>query len=876
MLNDEVAMEWWCGLAFDAPIIGTTLSPCYFESTAALILPLLLSGTLLAGLPTLQRISHLIAEGKPSKGTTSTEGLSIAACFFLSAMHILHLVLVLAVPTLSEFKFHSAWNGSAAACWLICLWISVRSSWVHTYLDLRPVSGAAMLIYAFQVYSFFATYTVPGGYPSSYYRGSTWTVLLQTLVSLGVLRMDMLRAAAGSFLRPSQDEEGYEALPGSDGPSDAEAGKAGGATAASKKAAGGSGGAAEGTATEEEPRTWISLFWDAVMYVWPETWVLQLRTLGCLMLLAVVRVLNISVPIIYKHLIDILADASSSTSQADRLRSQAAASLDDLSLYDPSFGAAAASSSSSLLLACAELANKYSLKDILYPWTVLYIAAIFFQGGGGGAFMGVLNQARAYLWIPVAQDAFRRISLRVYSHIMDLDLNFHLHKKTGEVTKMVNRGTEAMQNILSNILFSIGPQLIDVLISSTYLAQAMDPMIAIIMFFTVASYMPITIIITEWRGKLRRDVNRTDQACAAKVTDTLMNYETVKYFTNEQYESQQYAKAIQEYQKADFISSASMNFLNVVQSLIMFLGASSGLLVCVAGVQRGELTVGDTVLYMALMAQLYQPLSFFGSNYRVIQTYMIDMENLLNLLDKRPVVNDKPGAKQLVVHQGEVTYDDVSFGYDITNPVIKSVSFTVPGGRTIAFVGATGSGKSTLTRLLFRFYDVNSGAIRVDGQDVRDVTQQSLRKVIGMVPQDTVLFNDNILNNIRYGETTASDEQVFAAAEAACIHEAISTRFPKGYETTVGERGLRLSGGEKQRVAFARAILKNPQVRLDGLRLSGGEKQRVAFARAILKNPQVRLDGLRLSSGEKQRVAFARAILKNPQVRLDGLRLSSG
>lgn len=784
--SSDYTLAWCGGSVFQPVILHYSLSPCYFETVAGPLALLVLLFTLLIQRRRLALITHLMKSGPTSKGTTAVEGLFIGGPLFFIAMHLLHLILCLAVPSIRTFLFHAFWHACGALSWTICTALHFRASRVHVALDLRPftITMSAMLVN--QIYSFFQLYGIEGTYPDAYYRGNTWTVLLQTMLAVGLVIVDFKRGSAGAFTsRDSAD--GYLPL----APSDTEAGlqpgpsKRAGSTPAPR---------------EEEQRTWISMFWDTCAYVWPENWMLQARAMCCLTLLGLVRVLNIAVPILYKHLIDLLAAASAPSTSAP--------------LLAPATGSSSSSSSGLQALAalCADVAKKYTFMELLYPWTLLYLAAIFFQGGMGGAFMGILNQLRSYLWIPVAQDAYRRISMRVFSHIMDLDLNFHLHKKTGEVTKMVDRGTDAMQNILSTILFSITPQLVDVLIGSTYLAQALEPTIAIIMFVTVGCYMPITVIITEWRSKLRRELNRTDQACAAKVTDTLMNYETVKYFNNDAYESKQYAKAIQEYQRAEYLTSVSMNGLNIVQSLIMFLGVSSGLLVCLAAVQRGTMTVGDTVLYMAMMSQLYQPLAFFGSNYRVIQTYMIDMENLLNLLEKRPKVVDSPGAKPLKVTGGEIVFDNVTFGYTPDAIVLKDVSLSCPGGRTIAFVGATGSGKSTVTRLLFRFYDVSSGCVRIDGQDLRDVTQASLRSTIGMVPQDTVLFNDTILNNIRYGDTSASDEQVYEVAKAACIHDSIVQRFPKGYETMVGERGLRLSGGEKQRVAVARAILKNPQI----------------------------------------------------------------
>lgn len=269
---------------------------------------------------------------------------------------------------------------------------------------------------------------------------------------------------------------------------------------------------------------------------------------------------------------------------------------------------------------------------------------------------------------------------------------------------------------------------------------------------------------------------------------------------------------ISDYQKKELLSSVSATVLNIIQSTIMFLGLAFGLVVVIDGVQKGKLSVGDAVLFISMQAQLYTPLAYFGANYRYIQQQMIDMENLFSLLDKVPEVADAEDATDLIVTGGQVSYEQVSFGYDLLNPVIKSVSFLVPGGKTIAFVGSTGSGKSTLTRLLFRLYDIQSGAIRIDSQDIRNVTQKSLRKQIGMVPQDTCLFNDSILTNIRYGRPDATDDEVHEAAKSANIHETITTRFPQKYETLVGERGLRLSGGEKQRVAFARATLKNSPI----------------------------------------------------------------
>eukprot|EP00887_Chlorella_sp_A99_P000615 scaffold5.g615.t1 len=383
------------------------------------------------------------------------------------------------------------------------------------------------------------------------------------------------------------------------------------------------------------------------------------------------------------------------------------------------------------------------------------------------------------------------------------------------------------------------------------MALNLQPWIAVIVFITLSSYIPMTIWLTEWRGKFRRELNRLDNAKGAKATDALLNYETVKYFGNEPLERRNFAAAIDAYQVEDYRLSASMNYLNVAQSLVIFSGMAAGLLVCTKGISNGTLTVGDAVLFVTLMQQLYAPLNFFGTYYRLIQQATIDMENMFDLLSQHPGIQDAPGAKALVPSRHTVALEDVTFEYNDGTPVLKGVSLAIPGGATAALVGATGSGKSTILRLLFRFYDPQAGAVLIDGQDITRVTQASLRAAIGVV-----LFNDTIRYNIRrarqrgmqgreggnggrgacrggggvqgeggggparghslapapYGRPEASDAEVEAAAEAACIHETISTKFPNGYDTVVGERGLRLSGGEKQRVAFARALLRNPPI----------------------------------------------------------------
>ncbi|KAL6753380.1 mitochondrial half-size ABC transporter [Haematococcus lacustris] len=755
------ALAAWCDVDADSGFViaGVAITPCLVESCSGCLVLFGLALTLVLNAGRLRQAAELrrskaIVPGPI--GRTGPELGAITATGFIALLHLLHLgaALALHLPL-----WHCLLHGCLAATWGLAAILHVWASKVHVALDMRALAGCSLLMYGWALQSYWSLYRAASGFPLPYQRSTIWTLLLQTLVTAIICTTDYLR-----FRRKVTPPEGYQQL----ATGDVEAGKPGAlATSFSTPA--------------PLQHSWLALFWDACTYVWPEDPWLQLRAITAFALLLSMRVLNLAVPILYKKLVDALAGLQ----QAN----------------EP--GAAEQQGSAT---------QAWLLWGWLSAWVPLYLVAILFQGGAGGGMVGVINNLRQLMWIPVSQDAYRRISLRIFKHVMDLDLGFHLSRKTGEVTKQVDRGTNAMQNILATILFSILPTCIDVLTASTYLAQALEPTIALTVFVTVGSYIPVTILITEWRTTLRREMNRTDQAQAARVTDALLNWETVKYFTNEQHEHAAYAAAIADYQSAEFKSQASINLLNSVQSGIMWIGITLGLLVCSKGVRDGELTVGDVVLFLSLMAQLYGPLNWFGAYYRTISQYVIDLENLFQLLEKQGAVRDAEGAPTLAIKSGEVQFNDVTFQYENNHPVLRNVSFTAPGGSTLAFVGATGSGKSTITRLVFRFYDVTSGAIRVDGQDIRHVTQGSLRKAVGMVPQDCVLFNDTILHNIRYGNLSASDEQVQEAAQAACIHEAITTRFPKGYDTMVGERGLRLSGGEKQRVAFARALLKNPAI----------------------------------------------------------------
>ncbi|KAK9835927.1 hypothetical protein WJX84_005950 [Apatococcus fuscideae] len=514
-------------------------------------------------------------------------------------------------------------------------------------------------------------------------------------------------------------------------------------------------------AGKKKSRSWPSLLLTAIVYVWPDTPGLQFRAILCIFIIAAMRLLNLAVPILYKHVVDTMANVSARTHPTG-----------------------------------PEPPQTFKFMQVFAPWVLSYIVISFFQGGPGTASSGLMNNARQYLWIPITQNAYRRISIELFQHVLNLDLKFHLMRKTGEVMRVMDRGTYSIQSILSTVIFSIAPQMLDILLACVYIASVLEPWIAIIMFVTLASYLPLTIYLTEWRTRFRRDMNKLDNAKDARATDALLNYETVKYFSNDELERRQFEGAISAYQGVEYKALASLNILNVIQSSVIFVGVISGLVVCTNGVAKGKLTVGDAVLFITLMQQLYAPLNYFGTYYRTIQRYMIDMENMFDILAVAPEIQDKPGAVKLQMDNGEIEFSRVSFEYSPGTPVLQDVSFRVPGGSSVALVGATGSGKSTCLRLLFRFYDPTAGCIRIDGQDLREVTQKSLRTGMAVVPQDTVLFNDTILTNIRYGRPEASDSEVFAAAQAAAIHTNIMERFPQQYETVVGERGLRLSGGK--------------------------------------------------------------------------------
>ncbi|HLH96071.1 MAG TPA: ABC transporter ATP-binding protein/permease [Xanthobacteraceae bacterium] len=427
--------------------------------------------------------------------------------------------------------------------------------------------------------------------------------------------------------------------------------------------------------------------------------------------------------------------------------------------------------------------------------------------------MAVLTQARDGLFAKVAMNAVRRLAYLVFEHMHLLSLRFHLERKTGGLTRVLERGRNAIETIVRMVIMQLMPTVLELALIVAVLLFQFDWRYVVLVLVTVACYMVYTYLATEWRIGIRRRMNDSDSDANIKAIDSLLNYETVKYFVAEEREARRYDRAMARYEEASVKSYVSLAVLNAGQATIFTAGLTIAMVMCVYGIKQGTQTVGDFIMINAMMIQLYQPLNFMGMVYREIKQAVIDIENLFSILAREPEIEDKPGAKPLEVRRGAIRFDNVSFSYDPDRPILKGLSFEVPAGRTVAVVGPSGAGKSTISRLLYRFYDVTGGRIEIDGQDIRDVTQVSLRSAIGMVPQDTVLFNDTIRYNIRYGRWEASDAEVEEAARLAQIDGFIRIA-PKGYETEVGERGLKLSGGEKQRVAIARTILKGPPILL--------------------------------------------------------------
>ncbi|MGB8337943.1 MAG: ABC transporter ATP-binding protein/permease [Burkholderiales bacterium] len=454
-----------------------------------------------------------------------------------------------------------------------------------------------------------------------------------------------------------------------------------------------------------------------------------------------------------------------------------------------------------------------SIVDALdQPRALLALPILFLLGYGALRLATTLfGELRDMVFAKVTQRAIRRIALQVFRHLHGMSLRFHLERQTGGVSRDIERGTRAIDSLMRFMLFSIVPTLLEIALVAGILLVKYDIWFTVVTVGTLVVYVTLTISVTEWRTKFRRTMNEMDSKANTRAIDSLINYETVKYFGNEDFETRRYDENLQKWEKASVSSQTSLAGLNAGQSFIIAIGVTALMTLAANGVVKGTMSLGDLVLVNAFLIQLYIPLNFLGVIYREIKQSLADMEKMFALMRQNKEIQDKPGATPLVIAGASVRFENVDFSYDANRKILFDVSFVIPAGKKTAVVGSSGAGKSTLSRLLFRFYDIDSGGILIDGQDIRNVTQQSLRAAIGIVPQDTVLFNDTIFYNIAYGNTHATREEVISAAESAHIRGFIES-LPDKYDTMVGERGLKLSGGEKQRVAIARTLLKNPRI----------------------------------------------------------------
>lgn len=500
-------------------------------------------------------------------------------------------------------------------------------------------------------------------------------------------------------------------------------------------------------------------------YLWPRGRAsIRARVVSALAMLVLARIANVTVPLFYRDAVDALGLPASE-------------------------GAATTSGLVAVPIA------------LLVGYGLTRLASVIFQ------------ELREALFARVAQNAMRTVALETFRHLHSLSLRFHLDRQTGGLSRVIERGVKAIESVLAFMLFNILPTLFEILLVCTILWTLFDFSFAAVTFVTIVGYIAYTLIVTEWRLKYRRQMNESDTKANTKAIDSLLNYETVKYFGNEDHEARRYDQSMRRYEDAAVRSIVSLSVVNVGQGGIIAVGLVVLMLMAAQGVVDGTMTVGDFVLVNTYLIQLYLPLNFLGFVYRTIRQSLTDMEDMFQLMNVPREVSDKVDAKPLQAAEGHLRFDEVDFGYDPRRPILKGVSFDVEPGKTLAIVGPSGAGKSTISRLLFRFYDPNGGAITIDGVDIRDVTQSSVRACIAVVPQDTVLFNDTIEYNIGYGRPDATPDEIREAARLAKIDGFIDA-LPDGYQAMVGERGLKLSGGEKQRVAIARAILKRPQILL--------------------------------------------------------------
>ncbi len=472
-------------------------------------------------------------------------------------------------------------------------------------------------------------------------------------------------------------------------------------------------------------------------------------------------------------------------------------------------GAKVANVSVPLLL--KQLVDTMSLKPGDVQAVLVVPIGLLLAYGGLRLSTSLFQELRELIFAKATEGTARSISLQTFRHLHALSLRFHLERQTGGMTRDIERGTRAVHSLISYSIYSILPTLVEVTMVLTLLAVKFDGGFAWITLAALAVYVTFTVTLTNWRTQFRQQMNEFDSKAHSKAIDSLLNYETVKYFNNEAFETKRYDESLDRLRRATLKSQTTLSMLNTGQQLIIATALVVMLWRATAGVADGSLTLGDLVMINAFMIQLYIPLNFLGVLYREIKQSLTDLDKMFGLLEREREVADAPDAKPLVVSRGAIRFDHVDFGYDPARPILRDLSFEVPAGKTVAVVGPSGAGKSTLARLLYRFYDVTGGSVSIDGQDIRHVTQASLRQAIGIVPQDTVLFNDTVAYNIAYGRAGASASEVEAAARAARIHDFI-VATPLGYETMVGERGLKLSGGEKQRVAIARTLLKDPPV----------------------------------------------------------------